>query len=227
MVLMIVAGLIGLGLIISLIYVFSLPTDQKSRRHKHKKELEKTEASINLQPTVERLEKTILSFKKEIEDLQKKEKIKEKELLVEKVKVKKLEEKLIQERGWLEKEQSAIDKGSVELKKYKDELMKVQEEFGREHAAYLRLKSDFQELTRRHEAVVEQKRKLELETAQGKTEIKNSREEIQELKREAANLKKSKDDTTFVSKSEYTELEKQLKEKEVELERLKRSTQGS
>jgi len=225
MLFMIVAGIIGIILIVSLVYVFSLPTDMKLGKRKHKKE-EKVELPLDLTPKVEKLERVIASLKSEIEQLQKQERIKEKELEIERVKVAKLEEKLVQERGWLEKEKVEIDKSGHEIKKYKEELSTIQEDFNKEHALYLRLRSDFQELTKRHDEVQTQKRALELENAKWKSQDVQARQEIQNLRREVNVLSRAKEDATFVAKSDYTQLEKKLKEKDVEIERLKRAQPG-
>ena len=172
--------------------------------------------------TALRLEKRGHALKEEAGLLEKKEKDLEYQLTVEKVKVKKLQEKLSQEREWHQKEQGAMDGKGKEFARVKEELNKVQENFSHEHMENLRQKGDIQELKQQIESLNGQRRSAESEGAQVKARLENQRKELAQLKAENMELKKKKEDTVWVAKSDYERLERSLREKEKELERVLR-----
>ena len=57
-----------------------------------------------------------------------------------------------------------------------------------------------------------------------KAQLENLRKEVSDLRKENMDLARKKDDATWIAKSEYERIEKLLKEKEKELERMKRES---
>ena len=155
---------------------------------------------------------------------QKKEKDWEYQLTVEKTKVKKLQEKLSQEREWHQKEQGAMDGKGKEFARVKEELNKVQENFSHEHMENLRQKGEIQELKKQIESLNDQRRAAEAEGAQLKARLESQRRDMAQLKSENMELKRKKEDTAWVAKSDYERIERLLREKEKELERIVRES---
>ena len=161
-------------------------------------------------------------MRNKILDLQKYEKVIEKELMVEKVKVRKFQEKLSQEREWYKKEQNTTDKKGEEFHKLKSELGEVQENFSKEHTVNIRLQRELKELNQQNDNFRDRCREIDGENIQLKTAGTNYRKEISQLKREVAQLSKKKEDTQWIAKSEYERVTQLLKKKEKELQQVER-----
>jgi len=213
----------GIILILILLAVlFLMPSPSKKKKKGRKAPEEPTAQEQECLQKIARLEKYIKSLRDEILVFQKAEKDHEKDLAVERAKVKKFQEKLSQEREWHQKEQNTIDKKSKEFHLAKEELSKVQDLYSSEHSANLRLEQELKEMKRQNDSLNEQRRKVEGDNALLKAKIENDRREIQGLKKENAELAKKKDDVSWVAKSEYDRVAQTLKAKEKELERITR-----
>jgi len=216
-----IAGIGIIFIVISLGVLFLMPGGKKPKKRRKKDPTENQQQKDWKQAAV-RLEKHTYSLRGKLASFEKKEKAWEKQLMVEKARNEKLQEKLSRERGWHEKEQRTLDKRGEEFQELKTELLKVQENFGKEHALNLRLQRELESLKRENDSGNDQRRALESENAQCKAKMQNYRMEIAHLKKENAELTKKKEDTSWVAKSDYAKLEKLLQEKEKELERIKR-----
>jgi len=217
--------LVTIGIIfisVLLVIVFLSPGERKKRVKKDISQPDSSDIQQDLQQQIARLEKKIQHHKDTIVELQKNEKNNEKLLMVERVKVKKLQEKLSQERQWHTKEQDSIDKRGKEVQQLKRELLSVQESFSKEHAANIRLEHKVRELEEQNKALNEMRRSIERENAEFKAKMENNRREISDLKRENKQLIKKKEDVNWIAKEEYERVEKLLKEKEKQLERMNR-----
>ena len=116
---------VGVVLILILLgIIFLIPGEKKSKKNKKKDQEELLLRQKDWEQKAIRLEKHVQSLRAEILTFQKNEKVNEKELTVERVKVKKLQEKLSQEREWHKKEQNVIDKRGKESQQLKTELVK-------------------------------------------------------------------------------------------------------
>jgi chromosome segregation ATPase len=207
------------------ILVFSFSGEKgklKRRRGKAVKEIEAPKK--DWEETAMRLEKRVQSLKGEAALSQKREKDLEYQITVEKVKVKKLQEKLSQEREWHQKEQAVLDNKGKEFARVKEELNKSQEAFSREHMENLRQKAGIQELKEQIESLNGQRRAAEAESAHLKARLEIQRREMAQLKAEYMELKKKKEDTVWVVKSDYERIERLLREKEKEIERIQRES---
>jgi len=134
--LFVIIGIVFITILLAAIFL--IPVDEKSKKRKKKSQDDPSVELKGFEQKVLRLEKYIQSLRGEIPDYQKKEKDNDKQLIVERVKVKKLQEKLTQERQWHEKEQTGIDKRGKECQQLKAELMDVQESFSKAHSANLK-----------------------------------------------------------------------------------------
>jgi len=206
--------------------VFFIPGEKRKKKEKKEKK------EIHSQPPADekvwelkiaRIEKHIHSLRDKILDLQKREKDHEKQTMVQRVKVKKLQEKLSQERQWHEKEQSGIDKKGKEFQKLKTELINVQEVYTKAHSANLRFEYQLKELQGQVDSLNEQRRIVEEENIQLTAKVKNSTQEIAHLKSENVQLTRKKEDVNWIAKTEYERVKKLLKEKEKELDRVTRT----
>jgi len=218
---MIVAGIVFI--FIFLVVLFFLPTsEKKSKKRKIKNEQNGESVQKDWKEAHQRSEKHIGSLRNEIEKFKREKKDQEKNILVEKTKIEMLQEKLSQERGWHEKEHTTIDKRTQELQELSKELLKSQESLSKEHGLNLKLEREIKELKRDLVALNDERRKREAENAQLKAEGESQRQDMVELKKDNARLKKKNEDTTWIAKSEYTKLERLLKQKEKEIERIER-----
>lgn len=219
----IILGIIFVAVL--LLMLILLPTTQKSSQKKRKAQPQEiSPPDTHLQEAVARMQKHIQSLHGQIAALQQQEKAREHELTLEKVKVKKLQEKLSQERDWHEKEQKTSGKKGQEFYYMKDELSKLQDQFGKEHAENLRQKKEIEELKHEAARLQDVRRAAESESAQLKAKMENCQQEIAQLRKENSELRKKKEDTMWVAKSDHDKLQQLLREKEKELERLKRES---
>lgn len=224
--LMIILGLIFIaGLLLVVVF---MPGEKKGKRRKNKQpplEPQISAPDLEAQKTIEKLQRHVQSLHHQIADFQKREKDMERRMAVEQLKVKKLEEKLSQEREWQAKDQTTLDKKGAEFQRLKDELSAVQENSSREHAENLRQKQDIQQFKREMETLQEYRRGVEAENMQLKAKIENQRREMVELKKDNAELKKKDEDTSWVAKSDYERLETLLREKDKQLQRFQRESE--
>jgi chromosome segregation ATPase len=217
--------MMGVGIlfiVLLLAVLFVIPTDTRPVNGKRKKkeappEPEKkpeTDAMIShLQRANHKLQEQLWQADHRIKEL-------EKQNFVEQVKLKKVQEKLNQERGWQEREQTETEKKAKDFDRLKDEITELQKDFDREHGATLRLEGELRDERQRANQLAEERRRFEAETIKLQGEVRAKIDEIIALKKDNAGLKKKQDDVTWIAKSEFVKLEKQLKEKEKEIERL-------
>ncbi|OGX30407.1 MAG: hypothetical protein A2787_08035 [Omnitrophica WOR_2 bacterium RIFCSPHIGHO2_01_FULL_48_9] len=213
---------IGLVLIfICLVVLFLLPNSGKDQKKRKAKEQEAVEQK-DWEAAAHKLEWHIYSLRNDAAEFQKKEKHWEKELTAAREENKKLKDKLELEGSWHKKEQHEIDKRAKEISHLKEEIKKAEHNLGQEHSQRLRFEREFRETKQAFEAADSQRKAVELEVLGLKSQLKNLKEELTTLKRDNAELKKQKEDTTFVAKSDYDALEKQLKVKDKEFDRVVR-----
>jgi len=218
----IVLGVIFTILLLA-VFVF-LPTE--TRKAKRKKNLEaEVKPQKDWQEAALRLEKHILSLRQEIMQYKVEVKRKEKELVDAKTEIKRLIEKIQQERGWLNKEQQDVEKTHRETQDLKNELAKSEESLEKEHTQRLNLEFELKESKASITALNELRLKLESEIAQRKGQQETLLKENRAVKEENAKLSQKHAETDWIAKTEYDKLEKILKQKEIELEKLKRDLQ--
>jgi len=215
-----IIGVIFISLL--LITIFFIPSEKKFKKKKIKPEINLTDELRDMEQKVLRLDKHIQSLRSEILEYKNKEKANDKQLMIERVKMKKLQEKLSQERQWHEKEQGSIDKKGKEFQQCKSDLIEAQESFSKEHSANIRNEQKIKELEQGNSSLTDQRRKVESENNQLSTKVESYRKEIAQLKRENIQLEKKNNDVSWIAKTEYDRVVNQLKEKEKQLERLNR-----
>ncbi len=218
----IVIGIGILFILVLLVGLFFMPTEKKVEKKKKKEKTEPEADTKDWQQTVTKLQHHVQSLHKQIEDLDRSVKSKDKQLIIEIAKAKKLQEKITQERSWHEKEKSEVDRKGGEFKKLQDELAKSQDHFSKEHALTLRLEQELKELRLVMDSTNSQRRAAEAESAQLKAQVESYRKDTAQLRRENTELSKKKEDASWIAKSEYERVEKLLREKEKEFERIKR-----
>ena len=211
----------GVIFILGLLGVLILIPTERKQKIKHKKEKEPVLDQKNWQDTALRLEKHIQHLHNEITVKERGEKQKDKQLLVEQEKVKRLQEKILQERQWHDKEESEINRKAKELEDLRDELKNVQGQLVKEHADNLKMDNSLKEIKVDIDKLNDLRRLAEAESAQLKAKAESYQKEISQLRIENRELSRKKEDTQWIAKSEYSQLEKQLKEVQKELEKLK------
>jgi len=216
--------IIGIIFITSLlVIVFFIPGEKKIKKKKMKVQDQPLVDEKEWVQKISRLEKHIHSLRDKICEHKNREKDHEKQLMVEGVKTKKLQEKLSQERQWHEKEQGSIDKKGKEFQELKAELIAMQESYSKAHSANLRYEHQVKELQTKIDSLNEQRRTDEEENDLLTANVKNDKQEIAQLKKENIQLAKKKEDINWIAKTEYERIEKLLKEKEKELDRITRT----
>ena len=168
------------------------------------------------------MERHIQALRKELIISQNRENDLERDIVIQKEKYKRMQEKLSQERGWQKKEKSDTEKKGHEIVQLKNNLKTAEQNLSHEHGMRLKNEREVKELKREVGTAVEQKRQVEIQLAKAKDLADDYRKEILELKESNRVLSKKHDDTTWIAKSEYIKLEKQFKKVQGELADLKR-----
>ena len=200
--------------------LFFVPANDKRARKKEKKTLAPQEEK-QWESVVDRLEGHIGSLRRQVAEHEKKEKHFEKDLMTQKARTKHLQEKLSQEKGWREKENTAAEKSHQEIAQTKNELLKAQREFDEEHALRLRLERQLTEVKWELDSINSEKRALAAKGMNLETNLEYYKKEYLELKKTNAKLTQETSEANWVAKSEFDKLEALYKEKEKEVERLK------
>lgn len=215
--------IVGVVLILVLLgIVFVIPGEKKEKKMKKKFQEELIQKNKDLEKRSGSLERHVRSLRDRILAYQKNEKESEKVLMVERVKIKKFQEKLSQEREWHKKEQNAVDKREKEFRQLRAELEKMQESFSNEHALTIRLERGLKDFKQQNDSLNDQRRTIEAENARLKAKGENDKKEISHLKKENIQLSKKNDDVQWVTKTEYDRIAKLLEQKEKELQRIER-----
>ena len=216
--------LLIVGLYISLLIIFFFIPSKKKKNKKKKKKEDLGGEQKDWMKTALSLEKYVNVLKDDIVSNEKEIKNRDKKLVVEQAKVKKLQEKLTQERSWQEKERNNQDKRLGQMNQLKQELEKVQELSNKEHTRNIKLERSGKDLERELAEMNTVRKDLDIENRKLKKDLDASKSECVRLKRENIVLSKIKEDASWVAQSEYKKLEKILKEKDKQLERKKRES---
>ncbi len=227
---------IGLCIItvICLGIIFMMP-DEKSMAQKRKQEKaerrrerkqEQQTSHKDWEKTARRYQSQLHQVKNELESHAQQIRELQKQLLAEQVKTEKIKEKYNKVKEWIAKKESDVGKKEKGMTDIKQELKKVQDLYSDEHVKNIHLQKQLDELKKEHELTVEQRRLAENESATLKAKNDIHRQEIAHLKKDIAILTKKKNDETFVARSEFLKLEKELKEKNKEIERLNRQKES-
>jgi len=209
-------------IVLLLFEVLLMPQGKRRKDKKKKKPVESQENNRDFEEVIQRRDKQIRSLKQDLAALEKEKSELDKQFTIEKAKTKKFQEKLSQERGWHEKEQGGADKKNKEFQQLKQEFSRIQDNFSKEHIANLKLDHSVKDLSKEIDFLKETRKSLESQNNELTMKTTNYLSEISHLKKDVAVLTKKKDDTTWIAKSEYIKVEKLLKEKEKELERVER-----
>ncbi len=211
-------------LVFGLLGILLLVPSKKTKRNRMSKE-ERTKASeapaTDWQAVSLKLERHIQAMRKEVEELQKKERAVERELIVQKEKYIKLADKLAQERDWKKREEDELDKKTKEVLASKDDLRKMEHDLGLMHAERLRFERELKEAKSDNEAINTVRRDLELQTAKLSAENESLRKQVKEFRWEVERLSEKKDAESWVPKQDYEKLEAQFRNKEKDLAHLK------
>ena len=100
--------------------------------------------------------------------------------------------------------------------------MKLEQSVEEEHAGRLRAEHELREVKSEFEAVNIERRSLSAKVQMYETTLEQYKNELTELKRTNAKLKEKNEAVTWIAKPEYDRIEALLKEKEKEIERIKR-----
>lgn len=215
----VIAGLILVVVFFSVLFL--IPTERRGKKRK-KPNMSENSRQKDWKQVSLRLEKHVHALRRKIEELQKSVRNKEKQALIEEAKSRKLQEKLVQEKKWHEKENDDISKRTSESYKLRGEILKIQESFAKEHAVRLRQDRELKEFKGENDSLNNLRRNLELENARMKSTGENYRIQVAHLKAENTEFKKKREDIMWVAKTDYLRVERLLKEKEKELERVER-----
>lgn len=216
--------LLGIGVILAsalLIVVFVVPTEKNIPRRKKKKRDVPQKEEKDWPKIVSRLEGKVKALSSESDKQAAEEKRLAKQILIEQAKIEKLEEKLKQEREWQEKDKQNFDKKQEEFKLAKKNLTQAEENYAKEHSLAIKLDKELNELKTSFQNLDENFKKLETKNTLQENTIKEQRTEILQLKKENAKIAKSKEDSMWVAKSEFVELDTQYKALQKELAKLK------
>ncbi|MCD4779156.1 MAG: hypothetical protein K8S27_01200 [Candidatus Omnitrophica bacterium] len=213
-------GLSVVFILIVLIVIFFVPG---SARNKKKNSKEKGLSNQkDWQQKAQLLERKVGNLKHENEQWLVKCQKKDDQMAVYKEGIRKLKDKLKQEKEWFGKEQRIVDKTLREHETLKKDLTRSQEELNNEYALIIRLEADNKELKFTNKSLNDQRRSLDVENAQLKGKINEIRKEIAHLKKDNIELTRKHEDTQWVAKSDYLRVDKLLRERDKELARVSR-----
>ena len=218
-----IAFFVLVSLTVLLIEVLLIPEVKKRKKKKKKsRKLEPTEIEIKLRESMERMDAKINGMSKEIEQFKAGEKKYQEMIEAEKGNVKALEEKIKIEREWHEKDQQETYKKSKEIQKMREEFKIEQENFSKEHTEFIKLEHELKRYKTELQETHNQKRALEREVAALKGAVEEGRKNISNLKADMKILTKKKEEESWIAKSEYTRLEKEVEKLQKQLERATR-----
>lgn len=210
-----------MGISFVLVGILFIPNVRKAEKKKFKVERKEPDDNKDWKALCLQLEKYIHNLRKEILVLEKRTKDLEKDLGVERQKYDKIQEKLAQERGWQQKESVDSDKKAKEIMQLKRDLVSVEENLAREHGQRLQLEKSTKGMIDDIDRLNNEKISFELEISRLKAHVDVQRKEIIELRDLNAKLSKKQEDATWVAKSEYLRVERELKLAQEELDKLR------
>jgi len=213
-----IIGAVVLVLIIGVLFL--LPSDQ-TKKYKYKRSAQ-GESSKDWQAVSLRLEKHISSLRKENAAALKEKRDLERQLMVQKEKFKKFQDKLSQERGWKDRERHELEKRVDEIKRLENDFKASEQELEKEHRERLRLEREIKEAQRTSESYGKKIKALDMEILKMKAQSDHYRKEITELKGVNQKLSKKHEDTMWIAKSEYVKLQNELKAAQSEFKKTER-----
>jgi len=209
-------AMIAIVLVAVMGVLFLIPTEHsKRRRRKSRKADPEHKDWKGLSLT---LEKHVYALRRDVEQRIKQELILEKELTLQKEKYGKLQDKLGQERKWQTKDKSEKEKKSLEILRLTKDLKAAETHLTKEHGERLRLERELKEAGEMTVQAKDQRLATESELAKEKARCEDMRKEMSELRAVNNKLSKKHEEASFVAKSEFTQIEKKLKEAQKELE---------
>ncbi len=217
--------IVGLGLVFLLLaFLVLIPTTPRSQRRKRFPYKVREKEVKDWQAVSLKLERVIRSLKRQMAETQKEQKLLERDLVVQKEKYAKLQNKIDQERGWQKKERSDVDKKGREVIRLREDFKKAEQHLAQEHADRLRLERQQKELNASLSSAQTQIKDLENQIIKHKAHIDAYRSEITALRAEAQKLTKKHNEETWVAKSEFTKLKKDYESLEAELKKYRPET---
>ena len=206
-----------------LIWVLTWPSEIKiAAKAQKKKDDEQMKKQKDWENIAARQEKHIQTLNRQMEEQESKFRSKEKELEQHVKKSQELVEKLAMEKNWREKEQADVDKKGQEFQRMKKDLLESQKKTEEEHFGHLRFEKETKESKQTITQLQDKLKNAETEIMNLKANVDFHKKELADLKKENATLKKEQTDTTWIAKSDFDALQKTLKEKENELDRIRR-----
>jgi hypothetical protein len=209
--------------IVFVVFAYFFPVEDARKRKKKKLEEPREEMpkeEKQWQEAAVRLKEHVIKHQKEIDGLEKEiQKLKEK-LRDEEQKGQKFEEKLKREKQWLSEQEASMERRTKEMRQVKMDLTKAQTDREREYSLRLSADRERKELQDDLGKLTKEKNDLLLKVTNLEFTLRTQKEELVDLRKANAILQKKKDEEQWIAKSEFDKLEKQLKEKEKELQKL-------
>jgi hypothetical protein len=216
---------IGVFAIIALLGVmFSPQQKRKRRRRKEHKELPRKEK--DWEAIALRRENYIQRLKDEIARLLREQKQKDEHSEAFKAHIEKLNEKLKLEQQWRQKEEQDTGKEAGRTRQLKEDLMKAEENLGKEHSANIRMNREIEAFKKELDGLKKEKMDRSLEIMKLKSLLEETKKELREQKKISDELSRKKEDAQWVAKSDFDKLQQQLREKEKEFDRIVREASG-
>ena len=133
-----------------------------------------------------------------------------------------LQKQLEQERSWREKEEAVIKKEKKQEKVLKEELVKAREALNAHVADKIRIDAELKDLRRTREELSTAGRSASSRVLVLERQLEGALQELGQLRDENARLNRKKDDTEWVAKSDYRQIETLLKRSRIEVDELKK-----
>jgi len=216
-----VAGVVMVFILLGVLLL--IPSEKRLRKKKRNSAKKGSDSAKDWKDAALKLERHIHALRQEISVLQKRDQASERKSLVQEHKYEKLKQKIAHQKGWKEKEGVDLEKKTNEVIQLRTDLKQTEHHLQSEHGQRLKLERAVKSLEGEVEQLTERNQSQDQELDKSRIQNDEYRKQVNELKAETAHLKKEKVDTTFVARSDFEKVERELKVSLRELERLRKS----
>ncbi len=128
-----------------------------------------------------------------------------------------------QEKVWREKEEAALEKEKSQERALREDLLRTREALNTESTEKIRMEHELKDIRRVKEELSGANRGLSTRLMELERQLEAAVKELRQLRDENAQLRRKKEDTEWVAKSDYKQQESALKRARFELEEFRKA----
>ncbi|MBF0595148.1 MAG: hypothetical protein HQL22_09285 [Candidatus Omnitrophica bacterium] len=175
------------------------------------------------QGTAERMEKRLRIMETEAQAFQSLLKDKDKKVEEMNITLAAVRKQFDQEKAWREKEEAALQKEKKLERSLQEELNKTREALNHESTERIKQEHELKEIRQIKDEISGKERGLSSRVMDLERQLDSALKELKQLRQENAQLSKKKEDTEWVAKSDYKQLEAQARRTRFEAEEFKKA----